>query len=295
MLFSYSEAFERNIGLISEREQQLLRNKTVAIAGCGGVGSVHAHTLARIGVGNFVLADPDTYSVANFNRQIGANMSTVGENKAQVMKKLILSINPEANVRVTDGGVSNENICSFIEGSQLVVDGIDFFSITPRRLLFSAAWDAGLPALTAAPLGFSGALLVFDKPGMSFDEYFNIDDAQTYYDQIINFLIGLAPAALHLPYMDLKGVDPSTGRGPSSIVGVQMAACLLCAQAIKILLDRKGGFVAPEYVQFDAYRLKTKRGRLGKGNRGLVQKLKRKIVLNKFQDLGLDKAFDAIE
>lgn len=291
MAFSYAEAFERNLGLISESEQLQLKDKCAVIAGCGGVGGVHAHALARLGIGRFKLTDPDEYSVANFNRQIGANMTTVDRNKAEVMAELILSINPDADVEVTTSGVNSENMSDFLTNADIVIDGIDFFTLGPRREMFAEAWKLGIPAITAAPLGFSGTLHVFDAPGLSFDEYFDLSDEQSFYQQIVNFILGLAPAALHFPYMDLSGVNPKTGRGPSSVIGVQMASCLVAAQTLKILLNRKGVKSAPHYVQFDAYRLKSKRGYLMGGNRHPLQKIKRQFLLWKFKQLGLDKAF----
>lgn len=293
-MFSYTEAFERNLGLISKSEQEVLRTKCVAIAGCGGVGGVHAHALARLGIGKFKLTDPDEYSVANFNRQIGANMQTIDRNKAEVMGEVILSINPDAIVEVTTSGVTADNVSSFVKDADLIIDGIDFFTLGPRRDMFKSAWKLNTPAMTAAPLGFSGTLHIFSSSGMSFDEYFDLNDEQNYYDQIVNFLLGLAPSALHLPYMDLSGVDPKTGRGPSSVVGVQMASCLIAAQAVKILLNRENILPAPHYVQFDAYRLKSKKGYLIGGNKNWLQQLKRRILLRKFKQLGLDKAFQSL-
>ena len=49
-MFSYEQAFERNLGWVSESEQQVLRSKRVAIAGLGGVGG--AHLLASDAFGN---------------------------------------------------------------------------------------------------------------------------------------------------------------------------------------------------------------------------------------------------
>ena len=72
--FSYDAAFVRNIGWLTEWEQQALRAKRVAIAGMGGVGGVHMLTLARFGVGAFSIADFDRFDIVNFNRQIGANV-----------------------------------------------------------------------------------------------------------------------------------------------------------------------------------------------------------------------------
>ena len=73
-MFSRSEAFERNRGLISDAEQDKLARTLVVIAGCGGVGGLHAHTCARLGIGRFRIADSDTFSIANINRQIGATV-----------------------------------------------------------------------------------------------------------------------------------------------------------------------------------------------------------------------------
>src|SRR5690349_17939081 len=86
--FSYDEAFSRNLGWFADYEQQALRGKTVAIAGMGGVGGVHLLTLARLGVANFRIADLDRFEVANFNRQVGATMSTLGRAKVDVLAEM---------------------------------------------------------------------------------------------------------------------------------------------------------------------------------------------------------------
>src|SRR3954451_4920809 len=96
--FSYDDAFCRNIGWVTSDEQHALRGKRVAIAGMGGVGGVHLLTLARLGVGAFNLADFDTFDLANFNRQVGATIETLGRPKLDVMAEMALSINPELRI-----------------------------------------------------------------------------------------------------------------------------------------------------------------------------------------------------
>ena len=75
MEFDYHEAFSRNLGWVTEAEQETLRNKRIAIAGMGGVGGSHLLTLTRLGIGAFNLADFDQFELANFNRQAGASVS----------------------------------------------------------------------------------------------------------------------------------------------------------------------------------------------------------------------------
>ena len=77
-MFDYLHAFSRNLGWVTEAEQQQLRGKRIAIAGLGGVGGGHLLTLARLGIGAFTAADFDTFDVLNFNRQAGAMVSTLG-------------------------------------------------------------------------------------------------------------------------------------------------------------------------------------------------------------------------
>ena len=287
--FSRADAFDRNRGLISSTEQERLATSLVVIAGCGGVGGLHAHTCARLGIGQFRLADADTFSVANINRQIGATIHTVGRNKVQVTADMIGSINPDAKVEIVEKNISAENVVAFVKGADLVIDGVDFFAISARRQIFAAAWAAGIPALTAAPLGFSATLHVFAKGGMSFDEYFDISTEQDPFDQLVRFFVGLAPSGLHLPYMDLSSVDIKTGRGPSSIIGSQMAASVAGGEAVKILLSRGPLLLAPSYLQFDCYRQLLRKKKLYGGNRNWIQRLKRFLVTKKLRALGLDQ------
>src|SRR5271156_2955662 len=94
--FSYSEAFDRNLGWFTDYEQQALRGKNIAIAGMGGGGGgVHLLTLARLGIANFKIADMDRFDVPNFNRQVGAMMSTLGHPKVDVLARMVKDINPE--------------------------------------------------------------------------------------------------------------------------------------------------------------------------------------------------------
>ena len=51
--FNYQSAFSRNLGWVTEGEQELLATKRIAIAGLGGVGGSHLLTLSRLGITQF--------------------------------------------------------------------------------------------------------------------------------------------------------------------------------------------------------------------------------------------------
>lgn len=92
------EKFLRTEMLIGTDGMEKLRDAKVAIFGLGGVGSFVCEGLARSGVGNFVLVDYDKVDESNINRQLIANVNTIGRYKVDLMRERILEINPDANV-----------------------------------------------------------------------------------------------------------------------------------------------------------------------------------------------------
>ncbi len=73
---------------------EILAALHVAIFGIGGVGGYVAEALARVGIGELTLVDNDDVSMTNINRQIIADMGTIGRNKATVMAERVARINP---------------------------------------------------------------------------------------------------------------------------------------------------------------------------------------------------------
>jgi molybdopterin/thiamine biosynthesis adenylyltransferase len=284
--WSYADAFSRNLGLIAPQEQAKLRKSRVAIPGMGGVGGVHLMTLARLGIGAFRIADPDKFDVVNFNRQYGADVHTLGRSKAEVMAERALAINPDLVIDVSSEPVNSQNVDRFLEGVDVLLDGLDFFSFDTRRMLFREAARRGIWAVTAGPIGFSAAWLVFDPAGMSFDDYFDLHDGMAPVDQFAAFVIGLAPRGTQFCYIDLSQVDCRTARGPSVGLACHLCSAVAAAETMKILLNRQPPRAVPCYAQFDAYRCILRRGRLPWGNRGPVQRLKRSILRRRMIQLG---------
>jgi len=280
--WNYDEAFNRNLGLISEEEQQRLRRSRVAIVGMGGVGGIHLVTLARLGIGRFTIADFDSFELANFNRQYGAMVDTIGRPKVDVMADEARRINPELDLKVLDSGVAEKTIDAFLDEADLLVDGIDYFAIDMRRRIYRRAAEKGIPAIMAGPMGFSAAWLVFDPDGMPFDRYFDLNDRQTEMEQLIAFTVGLAPAGLHIPEIDLNYVNLTEKHGPSTGLACQLCAGVAAAEALKLLLHRGGVRFVPKFAQFDAYRGILRQRTLYGGNRYPLQRLKRWWVRRRF-------------
>jgi sulfur-carrier protein adenylyltransferase/sulfurtransferase len=271
----YSQAFGRNIGLLTQKEQDKLRNSRIAIAGVGGVGGFHLINLVRLGIGKFTIADMDAFEPANIQRQCGAFMDTFGRNKAETMSKIALSINPHLEIRTFTDGVNKNNLDDFFQGADVFIDGIDFFSIEERRFIFRKARENGIYAITAGPLGFGSAMLIFSPTGMSFDEYFDLKDSMTYIEKIVAFGVGLAPAMLQMNYLKLGALNLKAKSGPSLVSACTLCSSLAATETLKILLKRKRPRPAPFYFQFDPYLHELKTGVLLFGNRNWLQLLKR--------------------
>ncbi len=271
--FHYDEAFSRNIGWVTETEQQLLRTKRIAIAGLGGVGGSHLITLTRLGIGRFHISDLDTFELANFNRQAGASLSHIGRAKVDVLKELALDINPELDLCTFPEGIKQENLDAFLADVDLYIDGLDFFAIKARRAVFSACASKGIPAVTAAPLGMGVALLNFLPGNMTFEEYFQLE-GHAENEQLLRFLLGLSPAMLQMGYLvDDSRVDLNAHKGPSTPMACELCAGMAASQAVKILLHRGKVASAPRGLHFDAYHNKfTSTWRPG-GNNNPLQKL----------------------
>ncbi len=98
--FTYSSAFSRNIGWVTQAEQAILNTSRIAIAGLGGVGGAHLLTLARLGISKFSISDFDDFDIHNMNRQAGAFMPHMGRPKLDTLAQMVLDINPEIDLRL---------------------------------------------------------------------------------------------------------------------------------------------------------------------------------------------------
>lgn len=99
----YQSIFSRNKGIL---ETDRMAQKRVVILGCGSVGSLVAMELARAGVANFLLADPDIVEYHNICRH-QCGIEDVGDLKINALERKLLNINPHVNILKFEGIVQN--------------------------------------------------------------------------------------------------------------------------------------------------------------------------------------------
>jgi sulfur-carrier protein adenylyltransferase/sulfurtransferase len=280
--FNYADAFSRNIGLLTEAEQEKLRSYTIAIAGMGGVGGNHLMALVRLGFERFKIADMDVYEQKNFNRQYGARIDTIGKAKVAVMAKEAKCVNPNCKIEIFENGITESTVHDFLNDVDLAIDGLDAFEFETRRLYFRTAEVKNIPIITAGPIGFGTAFLIFLPGGPTFDAYFAITDKMTPTQKLIAFFVGLAPALLQRSYMRRTNIEEK--RGPSSSGAVFLCAGVVALYALKVLLKKGSVKAVPYYHQFDVMQERYVVKKLYFGNNNPIQRIKMLLAQYLVQD-----------
>ena len=112
--------------LIGENKVKTLEKSSVCVIGLGGVGGYVCHMLVRAGVGKLTLVDFDKIDETNINRQIVADITTVGKLKTDVLKQQLLNINPKLKVSTFSERFEGKNAEIILKQKfDFVVDAID--------------------------------------------------------------------------------------------------------------------------------------------------------------------------
>lgn len=159
------ERYIRNLGPLTEEECLLLRQRRVFLAGCGGLGGYLLEHLLRAGVGAITVCDGDTIVPSNLNRQLLADMESLGRSKTEAACARAALVNPEAAVEARPVFLTADNALELIAGHDLALDALD--SPAARRILASACRQAGIPLVHGAIRGwYAQAAVILPDSGM---------------------------------------------------------------------------------------------------------------------------------
>ena len=148
-------SFERTEFLLGKEAMDKLKESHVAIFGLGGVGSYAVETLVRSGLGEISIIDYAKIDVTNINRQIQANINTLGMDKIDAIENRIKSINPDMVInkyRLNFGKDNYEEID--FRSFDYVIDAID--TITSKLILVEICKARSIPIIAA--MGFGNKL-----------------------------------------------------------------------------------------------------------------------------------------
>ena len=142
------ERYIRNLGALTEAECALLREKTVLVAGCGGLGGCLIEMLLRLGVGEIRAADGDRFEASDLNRQLLSTPELLGRPKAEIAAERAAAVNPELRFVAVGEYLTAENAGGLIRGCDAVLDALD--GVPARRMLAKACAEEGIPLIHGA-------------------------------------------------------------------------------------------------------------------------------------------------
>jgi len=146
------DIFIKNLAIMTPKEQALLSQKRVFVAGCGGLGGSVIEILCRTGFSHITAADDDIFEESNMNRQILCTCGTLGASKSETAAERARLINPAIDFTPVRTLITPENVRSLIHGCDLVIDALD--SIMARLVLEDACAVENIPLIHGAVSGW---------------------------------------------------------------------------------------------------------------------------------------------
>ncbi len=139
--------------------QQRLLDASIAIVGCGALGSFQAAALARAGVGRIRIIDRDYVELGNLQRQWLFDEQDAAEAmpKAAAAARQLARINSSVRVEAEIADLSSANIEELLAGCQVILDGTDNFET--RYLLNDYAVREGVPWIYGGAVGSYGIVM----------------------------------------------------------------------------------------------------------------------------------------
>ena len=155
--------YERQILMkqIGEKGQEKLKQATVAVVGCGGLGSPVLTYLTSAGIGKLIIIDFDEVSESNLNRQFLYGIKDIGRMKVECAKERLQDLNHEIEIVDFHEKVSPDNIGKFIDSADVVIDCVD--NLETRILLGRECLRRKIPLVEAGVEGFYGWIMSIGK------------------------------------------------------------------------------------------------------------------------------------
>ena len=178
----------------AEGQQRLLRS-AVLLVGLGGLGSAVAPALVGAGVGRLGLADPDTVSESNLQRQTLYTERQIGLPKCEAARERLAALSSHTHFDLHAEGITPENARRIIADYDLVIDCCDNFPT--RYLLDDACAACGKPWIHGAIGAFGGMVTVFNhRRAKRYAELYPDREALCAREQEVQGVVGTVPAVV---------------------------------------------------------------------------------------------------
>lgn len=248
--FDYAEFTTRNLGFVTEEEQQKLRRARVFVAGVGGMGGAAVACLVRCGLGAVEIADMDTFEVSNLNRQIFATLDTVGVEKTEATRQAIGRINPECEVVVHDGRDWTGRLDEILPRVGVAINGCD--DVRATLALMRKGKEQGRTVIDAFASTLPNVYVVRpDQPRP--EELFGYPSVGVKLERLddelikqcarreIEWVMTHSSTADHVVLERAAEMVSGKRKRISFAPMVWMTGCLMAYEAVRVLLGKPGG------------------------------------------------------
>ncbi|MBF0522134.1 MAG: sulfur carrier protein ThiS adenylyltransferase ThiF [Candidatus Omnitrophica bacterium] len=109
---------------LSKKQLAQIQSVQVGIGGAGGLGSNVALLLVRTGFKNLEILDSDKVDISNLNRQ-QYFLKDIGKDKTKVLKRRLLDINPDLQIKIHTIKWSAHNGSKFFKDCSIIVEAFD--------------------------------------------------------------------------------------------------------------------------------------------------------------------------
>lgn len=184
------ERYKRQIKLdeIGPDGQRKLLAARVLIVGAGGLGSPVSMYLTAAGIGHIGLADNDSVSCSNLQRQVLYTEDMLGMSKAILAAERLSSMNKDIEILPIECRINGDNIRDILNGYDIIVDCCDNYST--RVLVSEACIATGKTYIYGAIQGFEGQVSVFDNTTVRYTDLFSEPPANPS-DAVIGMTAGI--------------------------------------------------------------------------------------------------------
>lgn len=154
----FENRYSRNVCTLSKEECFAVKDLSICVIGCGGLGGYIIEMLGRLGIGHISAVDGDVFDETNLNRQLLATESLMGRGKAEIAGERMAEVNSEVGLKVVPEFLTEENARRIIAGHDVVMDALD--NIGSRMILEEACSQENIPLVHGAIAGWYGQVAV---------------------------------------------------------------------------------------------------------------------------------------
>lgn len=131
-----------------EEGQEKLKDASVLISRCGGLGSVVAYQLAAAGIGRLVIAHAGNVKPSDLNRQLLMTDDWLGRPRVESAQRRLAELNPRLHIDAVAENINPENAQRLVGEVDMIVDCAPLFE--ERFLMNQEAVAQGKPLVECA-------------------------------------------------------------------------------------------------------------------------------------------------